>query len=326
MEMLDLVRANLASPMLLAFALGILATLVRSDLRFPEELYATLSIYLLLAIGLKGGVALAKTPPRELLLPGVAALALGCAIPLWCTWILERLGRFSRADAAAIAAHYGSVSAVTFLAVTSFLEGRGEAYEGYAPALVAVLEVPAIVVALLLARGERRARDESLGKALHEVLSGKSIVLLLGGLAIGAIAGEAGTEPVAPLFRDLFRGALTLFLLDMGMVAARRFGDLRRVGPFLAGFGILAPIAHGALGVCVARLVGMSSGGAVVLGVLSASASYIAAPAAVRIALPQANPTYYLTASLAITFPFNLTLGIPLYHGFATFLYARWPL
>ena len=325
MEMLELVRANLASPMLLAFALGIVATLVKSDLRFPEELYATLSIYLLLAIGLKGGVALAKTPPGELFLPATAAIALGCAIPLWCTWILERFGRFGRADAAAIAAHYGSVSAVTFLAVTSFLEQRGESYEGYAPALVAVLEVPAIVVALLLARGERRSQD-SLGKALHEVLTGKSIVLLLGGLVIGAIAGEAGTEPVAPLFRDLFRGALTLFLLDMGMVAARRFGDLRKVGGFLVGFGILAPLVHGALGVLLARLVGMSVGGAAVFAVLAASASYIAAPAAVRIALPQANPTYSLTAALAITFPFNLTLGIPLYHELAGFLYARWPL
>jgi hypothetical protein len=323
--MLELVRANLASPMLLAFLLGVAATLVRSDLRFPEELYATLSIYLLLAIGLKGGVALSQTPPTELLLPAAAVVALGCAMPLWCTWILQRFGRFARADAAAIAAHYGSVSAVTFLAATAFLDGRGERYEGYAPALVALLEVPAIVVALLLARTERRGQDDSLGRALHEVLAGKSIVLLLGGLAIGAIAGETGSRPVAPLFSDLFRGALTLFLLDMGMVAARRLGDLARVGPFLVAFGILAPIAHAVLGAALARAVGMSQGGAVILAVLAASASYIAAPAAVRIALPQANPTYYLTASLAITFPFNLALGIPLYHEFCALLYASWP-
>lgn len=323
--MLELLRANLASPMLLAFVLGIVATWVKSDLRFPEELYATLSIYLLLAIGLKGGVALAKTPPAELLLPAAAAVAFGCAVPLWCIPILERLGRFSRVDAAAIAAHYGSVSAVTFLAVTTFLEQRGESYEGYAPALVALLEVPAIVVALLCARRARRG-GESIGAALHEVLTGKSIVLLLGGLVIGAIAGESGTEPVAPLFRDLFRGALTLFLLDMGMVAARRFGDLAKVGGFLVAFGLLAPLVHAVLGLGLARAVGLSQGGALVFAVLCASASYIAAPAAVRIALPQANPTYYLTAALAITFPFNLTLGIPLYHELAGFLYARFPL
>lgn len=323
--MLELLRANLASPMLLAFLLGVVATLVRSDLRFPEELYATLSIYLLLAIGLKGGVALSNTPLAELLVPAAAVMALGCAMPLWCTWILERFGRFGRADAAAIAAHYGSVSAVTFLAATAFLDGRGESYEGYVPALVALLEVPAIVVALLLARGERRGDDGSLAKALHEVLAGKSIVLLLGGLAIGAIAGEAGTQPVAPLFSGLFRGALTLFLLDMGMVAARRLSDLRRVGTFLMGFGVLAPVVHAALGAVLARSVGMSQGGAVIVSVLAASASYIAAPAAVRIALPQANPTYYLTSALAITFPFNLALGIPLYHEFASVLYAAWP-
>lgn len=325
MGMLELVLANLASPMLLAFLLGIVATLLRSDLRFPEDLYATLSIYLLLAIGLKGGVALSKTPFDELLLPALAAVALGCAIPVWSTLVLERWGRFARADAAAIAAHYGSVSAVTFLAVTAFLEGRAEPYEGYVPALVAVLEVPAIVVALLMARGER-GRGGSMGSALREVLTGKSVVLLLGGLLIGLVAGERGSEPVAPLFRDLFRGALTLFLLDMGMVAARRFADLRSVGLFLLGFGVVAPLVHGALGVLLARATGMTLGGAVVFAVLAASASYIAAPAAVRIALPQANPTYYLTSALAITFPFNLTLGIPVYYELAQRLYARMPL
>lgn len=319
MDTLDLVRLNLLSPVVLAFVLGIVATWVRSDLKFPDELYTALAIYLLLAIGLKGGVALSETPVGDFWRPALATLGLGIAIPLWSYVILRRMGRFEVADAAALAAHYGSVSAVTFIASMSFLEALRIPYEGFMPTLVAILEVPAIVVALVVARASGGGRG-SWGEVLHEVLSGKSIVLLLGGLAIGYVSGAPGLAKVAPFFVDLFHGALTLFLLEMGMVAARRFRDLAKVGPFLLGFGVVMPILHGALGVWLGSLSGLTIGGSTVLGVLAASASYIAAPAAVRIALPQANPGYYLTASLAITFPFNLTVGIPLYYAIAQWL------
>ena len=215
-----------------------------------------------------------------------------------------------------MAAHYGSVSAVTFIAAQSFVEAAGLAGEAFLPALVALLEVPAIVIALLL------VRSGAWQVALREVLSSRSIILLIGGLTIGYIAGPQGFAPVEPFFVGGFKGALTLFLLEMGLVAARRLRDLRQVGSVLLGFGVIMPIAHGALGVFLGSWVGLSVGGSAVLGAMAASASYIAAPAAVRLALPGANPSYYLTASLGITFPFNLTLGIPLYLALARWIGA----
>ena len=324
MSVLDLAAANLLSPLLLCFALGALAVLLRSDLRVPEPVFNALSIYLMLAIGLKGGVELSRLPASAFLLPGLAALGLGMAIPLWCYALLRRVGRFGAADAAAVAAHYGSVSAVTFVAAIAYLDATATPYEGFAPALLAIMEVPGIVVAFALARaggalGGGGPRGGTAGEAVREILSGKSVLLLAGGLLIGAVAGEAGYARVKPLFSDLFQGALCLFLLELGILAAGRLGDFRRVGPFLAVFAVAMPVLHGVLGVAVGHAIGLSVGGATVLGTLAASASYIAAPAAVRLALPQANPGYYLTASLAITFPFNLTLGLPLY-----FAMARW--
>ncbi len=321
MEALELVRFNLLSPIVLAFVLGIVATLIRSDLKFPDELYTALSIFLLLAIGLKGGAALSETPLEAFWRPALATLGLGIVVPVVTYFIVRKLGRFSIADAAAMAAHYGSVSAVTFIACITFLDTARIPYEGFMPTLVAILEVPAIVVALLIARFQIGGRG-TFGEVLHEVLSGKSIVLLLGGLTIGYLAGWPGLQPVRPFFVDLFHGALTLFLLEMGMVAARRFRDLRKVGIFLIAFGVLMPVVHGAVGVWLGLVTGLSVGGATVLAVLAASASYIAAPAAVRIALPEANPGYYLTGALAITFPFNLTVGIPLYYAMAQWAYT----
>jgi hypothetical protein len=313
--MLESLQANLLSPVVLAFGLGLVAVLLRSDLRVPDEIYDALAIYLLLAIGLKGGAELAVTPLRQVAAPALVTLGLGVATPLWSYAILRRFGRFDVANAAAIAAHYGSVSAVTFITALAFLEKLRVPVEGFLPALVAVLEVPAIVVGLLIAR--LKLGGGSWAEVLRELLTGKSIVLLVGGLVIGWLSGPAGMKPVAPFFVDLFRGALTLFLLDMGMLTARRMRDLRGVGAFLLGFGILAPILHGALGVLLGSWAGLSVGGAAVLGTMVSSASYIAAPAAVRIALPQASPSLYLTASLVITFPFNLAVGIPLYYALA---------
>ncbi|HEY8600846.1 MAG TPA: sodium-dependent bicarbonate transport family permease [Thermomicrobiales bacterium] len=316
MSGLELARLNLLSPVVLAFVLGAVAVLVRSDLRIPEQLYGALSIYLLLSIGLRGGVELSNTSLGAFWKPALATLALGIAVPLWSYAILRYPGRFDVANAAALAAHYGSVSAVTFSASLTFLESLHIPYEGYMPTLVAFLEVPAIMVALLIARARMRGGG-ALGEALRELLTGRSILLLVGGLIIGYLSKEEGYKQVAPLFTDLFKGALAIFLLEMGMVAAGRFRDLRAVGPFLIGFGILMPIIHGTVGIALGSAVGLSLGGSFILGVLAASASYIAAPAAVRIALPEANPGYYLTAALAITFPFNLAIGLPLYYAIA---------
>jgi uncharacterized protein len=312
---LELVRLNLLSPVVLAFALGLLATAVKSDLRFPDELYTALSIYLLVAIGLKGGAELAATPLSIIWRPAVATVVLGLLTPVLAYVAARRAGRLDVANAAALAAHYGSVSIVTFLACLAFLQAVGTPPEAFLPALVAIFEVPAIVIAIGIAR--HRAGQARWGAILHEVLTGRSVFLLVGGLTIGYISGQAGLVPVAPLFVDLFQGVLMLFLLDMGMVAARRLRELRNTGYFLVGFGIVVPVVNGALGVLGGTAAGLSVPGATAFGVLAASASYIAAPAAVRLALPEANPSYYLTAALGVTFPFNLTVGIPLYYAMA---------
>lgn len=317
---LALAAQNLLSPMVLAFALGLAAAAAGSDLRLPDPVHSMLSTYLLLAIGMKGGVAIASAGIGVVLVPAIAALALGCLIPLWSFAVLAGPGKLARVDAAAMAAHYGSVSAVTFVAATAWLTGAGRDYEGFMPALVAIMEVPAIVLALLLAKpGGAR---ENLGAALHEILLGKSILLLAGGVAIGWLTGPQGYRAVEPLFGGLFQGFLVLFLLDMGAIAARRLRDLRRAGAAVAAFAIIAPVLHGAVGAFAGRLIGLSPGGAMVLATLAASSSYIAAPAAVRVSLPEANPTLYLTASLGITFPFNLLVGLPLYDWFARHLGA----
>lgn len=321
----EILATNLLSPVVLAFALGVTATLIRSDLEFPEPLYQALSIYLLLAIGLKGGVALSQTPLAEFVGPAAMTVVLGLLTPVIAFVFLLAVLRMDRINAGALAAHYGSVSAVTFLAAITFGEATNQPSEGFMPALVALLEVPAIVVGLVLARlgmaapaeGDDTEGGVGWSAALHEVLTGRSIVLLVGGLVMGWIAGPERMEKVNPFFVAGFQGALTLFLLEMGLVAARRLRDLREAGIMLVVFGTVVPLFHGALGVWGGVLSGLSVGGAAVLGTMVASASYIAAPAAVRIALPEAKPSLYLTASLGITFPFNLVLGIPLYFALA---------
>lgn len=322
--MLSLAAENLLSPMTLAFVLGVVAALVRSDLKLPAEVQAALSLYLLLAIGLKGGVALSEADPSAVVLPVLATLVLGVTQPAWSYAILRRLGRFSRVDAAALAAHYGSVSAVTFIAAIAFLTAAGVPHEGFMPALVALLEVPAILVAMWLGRrGSTPPRDAEGGGGLwHELLAGKVTMALVGGLVIGVLTGKSGMAQVEPFFVDPFKGVLALFLLELGRMAGSRLRDLRSAGVFLVAFGTLMPVAHAAVGIGLGYLAGLSAGGAYLFGVLAASASYIAAPAAVRMALPEANPGYYVTASLAITFPFNLTVGLPLYLMMAEALYT----
>lgn len=321
-DILDIASANLLSPAVLAFALGIAATLIKSDLKIPDSIYSALTIYLLLAVGLKGGVSLSESSLSQVALPLLATLLLGILTPILAYGVLRRLGKFDPTNSAAIAAHYGSVSAVTFFACQAYLQTAGVFYEGFVAVLLAVLEVPGLIVALLLVK-RKLSPGIPLAHSLREIMSGKSIVLLCGGILIGLLTGPEKFDRVTPFFVEPFQGALVIFLLDMGMLAARRLHDLRKAGAFLVSFGILMPILLGAMGVWVGYISGLSLGGAIILGTMSASASYIAAPAAVRIALPEANPTYYLTASLGVTFPFNLTLGMPLYTLMAQALYAR---
>ena len=326
LDFLQAIQANLLSPAVLFFALGLIAALTKSDLKFPEPLYAGLTIYLLVAIGFKGGVAIAEAGLAKVWLPACGAMLLGALIPLWTYPVLRFGGKFSAVDSAAIAAHYGSVSAVTFIAATNYLKAINQPFENYATAFLAVMESPAILVGVVLGKlATKKSGDDSftsLKTALHEALFGRSIFLLVGALVIGALCGEAGMKKVEPFFVTPFQGVLALFLLEMGIVAGRRLGDLKKVGPFLLAFGIVVPLINGTLGVWLGKLTGLELGGATLLGVLSASASYIAAPAAIRMSLPDANPTLYLTASLAITFPFNITLGIPIYLEIARRFYS----
>ncbi len=307
----DLLLSNLLSPMVLAFGLGAVATVLKSDLRLPPGLYTALSTYLLFAIGLKGGVALSEASVAELWLPAIATVLLGLLTALLSFVVGLKLGRLDRIDAAAMAAHYGSVSAVTFIAAQSFAQAQKIQTEGYLPALVALLEIPAILLALVLAGN--RTRDSKFGELVHELLTGKTVILLLGGIVIGALSAREGFEQVKPMFGDLFKGALTIFLLEMGLLAAQQIKALGRQWVFLTLFGIGVPLLNGTLGVLAGSLVGMSAGGSGILGAMAASASYIAAPAAVRVALPTANVSVPLATALAITFPFNLLIGIPLF-------------
>jgi hypothetical protein len=325
MDILTAIQANLLSPAVLFFVLGVIAALTRSDLKFPESLYVGMTIYLLVAIGFKGGVAISEAGLARVWLPALGAIGLGALIPFWTYPVLRFGGKLSGVDAAAIAAHYGSVSAVTFIAATNYLKSINQPYETYATAFLAVMESPAILIGVVLGKAAlgKSGKDEgaSLRTAMHEAIFGRSIFLLVGALVVGALCGEPGMRKVEAFFVAPFQGVLALFLLEMGIVAGKRVGDLRKVGLFLLAFGIIVPLVNGALGVLLGKLTGLELGGATLMGVLAASASYIAAPAAIRISLPDANPSLYLTASLAITFPFNITLGIPLYFEMATLLY-----
>jgi uncharacterized protein len=306
-------------PIVLFFILGLVAGLARSDLRLPGAIYEFLSVILLLAIGLKGGVELAQQSLMALLPQMIAVVLMGLALPLVAYPLLRGVGRFARADAASIAAHYGSVSVGTYAVAVAWLASREIAFEEYLPLLLVLLEMPAIVVGIMLARGV--SADTDWKSLAHEVFLGKSIVLLVGGLLIGWVAGPVALEPVSGLFFGLFHGVLALFLLEMGLVAAGQVASLRRHGLFLVAFGVVFPLFGALVGAVLGWQLGLSLGGTMLLGTLAASASYIAVPAAMRMALPEANPALSLTASLGITFPFNILVGIPLYHQLAALLH-----
>jgi uncharacterized protein len=311
--------AALLDPIVLFFLLGLGAGLMRSDLRLPAAIYEFLSIVLLLAIGLKGGVELAKQPIGGIAFDIVAVVAMGFVLPLLAFPILYFVGRLKRADAASIAGHYGSVSVGTYAVAIAYLGTQQVRFEEHMPLFVVLLEVPAIIVAILLARGI--APDTKWRELAHEVFLGKSIVLLVGGLLIGWIAGPSGITPIANLFFDLFRGVLALFLLEMGLIVASQAASLRTYGMFLTGFGVVMPLFSAVVGGLLGWLLGLSIGGTMLLATLAASASYIAVPAAMRLAVPEANPTLSLAASLGITFPFNILVGIPLYHRLAEWMH-----
>lgn len=307
-------------PVVLFFLLGLISGLARSELRLPAAIYDFLSILLLLAIGLKGGVELAKQPFFSLLPQMAAVTVMGVLLPLLAYPILLRMGKLKRADAASIAAHYGSVSVGTYAVAAAYLTYQNVAYEEYMPVFVVLLEMPAIVVGILLARGI--SRETQWKDMAHEVMLGKGMVLLAGGLVIGWIAGPVDIVPVGELFFGLFKGVLALFLLEMGLITASQMGSLRRHGLFLASFGIVIPLIFSLIGSALGWTLGLSLGGTALLATLAASASYIAVPAAMRMAVPEANPTLSLSTALGVTFPFNILVGIPLYLAIVQRIYA----
>lgn len=307
-------------PVILFFLLGAAAGLLRSELRLPAAVYELVTIVLLLSIGLKGGIELARQPFGILVPQMIAVVIMGFALALLAFPVLRFIGRLKRADAASIAAHYGSVSVGTYAVAVAYLGSREVAFEEHMPLLLVLLEVPAILVGIVLARGFSRGTRWS--SVVHEVFGGKGIVLLMGGLLIGWIAGPEGLSSIEPLFFDLFKGILALFLLEMGLITAAQIGGLRRHGLFLVAFGIAMPLFSGLIGAGLGTVLGLSLGGTAMLATLAASASYIAVPAAMRMSVPDANPTLSLAASLGVTFPFNVLLGIPIYYSFATWIHG----
>ncbi len=310
--------ATLLSPMVLFFGLGALAGFARSDLTIPEAAGKAMAIYLMVAIGLKGGHAVAAEGfTTDLAVAAVLGLALSLALPLPAFWLVRAFGRQSATDAAAISAHYGSVSVVTFVAGIEMLKLAGLPASGFMIAVLALMETPAIVVGLLLARRATQAGGVAAGRIVHETFFNGSVVLLVGSFLIGLAVGGDGYAQIAPVFETGFRGVLCLFLLDMGLIAARRLRETRALTLPLALLAIGIPVMNGLAGTFLGAAAGLGTANAAALGILAASASYIAVPAAMRMALPQANAGTSLAMSLGVTFPFNVTLGIPLYIWFA---------
>jgi uncharacterized protein len=329
--------SNLLIPAVLFFALGFLTRAVKSDLRLPPDLAKMLSIYLLVAIGLHGGQELGNAHLGTAVQAITWALILGFTLPLVGYALLLASRRVDSMNAAAIAAHYGSVSAGTFLTAVAYLDSAAIHYESYPVIMLAVMESPAIIVGLLLAAWSRRQMNRAPGTdhasqssenghwraLLHEAFTNGSVVLLLGSMFIGAVAAPSAMEKLDPFVHEIFMGVLCIFLFEMGMEAARRIREFRKVGTVLLSFGLAMPLIGGVIGVAVGLFaLDLSLGGTILVGVLGASASYIAVPPAMRLAVPEANPSYYLTLSLGITFPFNVIVGIPLYHQLAIIMGA----
>jgi uncharacterized protein len=311
----NLILSNILNPPVLFFFLGVTSILVKSDLEVPNPIPKLFSLYLLFAIGFKGGVELNKSGiDQAVILTMVAAILMACIVPVYTFFILRL--KLDPYNSAAIAATYGSISAVTFITASSFLDGLGIDFDGYMVAALALMESPAIIVGLILVNlfaSRQENRDFSWSEVLREAFLNGSVFLLVGSLLIGVLTGQHGWDVLKPFSQDMFYGVLTFFLLDMGLVAAKRIKDLQKTGFFLIGFAILVPILNAVIGLLIAKLIGMPEGDALLFSVLCASASYIAVPAAMRLTVPEANPSLYISAALAVTFPFNIILGIPLY-------------
>jgi hypothetical protein len=322
MPSIDLLLTNFLQPIVLAFLLGTLAGAVKSELELPEAVVKLLSIYLLFSLGITGGRELAKADVGTLWpLIGITIL-MTFAIPTLAYIITRRLGRMDISNSAAIAAHYGSVSTATFFASMSFATAMGTPAEGYMAAMVALMEF-GVIYSLIIARvamGRTKSGGVQAWELFLSVIRGRGILLLVGGMFIGYIATDKQWQQISPFYEGLFRGMLMLFLLEMGITAARQIKAFRRVGVFMAGFGVLMPLIHGLVGISLGHLAGMTVGGAFVFGAICASASFIDAPAACRASLPEANPGIYLTSSLGVTLHFNLLLGLPLYYQYAKWL------
>lgn len=324
--MFDTAIQTFTSPVVLFFVLGLLAAFARSDLAIPEAIAKAMSLYLMAAIGIKGGVAVSKSGIDGTVLSALGAgVAAGFLLPFFAYAVLKTFGKLDRINSGAVAAHYGSISVVTFVTAVEILTGQSREPGGYMVAVMASMEAPAILSGLLLARGLGKAEGNSdgsqtTGEMLHEVFTNSSIVLLLGAFVIGMIGGADGFEPVSPFFEAGFKGVLCIFLLDMGLIAARRMMDSRAITWRLTVIALFLPLVNGLVGTSLGVAIGLDAGSAAALGVLCASASYIAVPAAMRLALPEADPGIYLTMSLSITFPFNVLVNIGIISAFAAFL------
>lgn len=346
-RILESLERNLLTPIPLCFVLGIVCTRIHGGIKIPKELYYSIAIFLLMSIGFMGGHELAHEYEAHgvstIWKPALATLFLGCLTPITSYLVLHYVGRLSIADSAGIAAHYGSTSAVTYAVANSFVEQTQHPANSFLPTLVTILECPGIAIALIAgatlsareraakaAASGRPAKESKLGEALYEVITGQSIMLMAGLLMIGFIStmfmDSKSFQPFYDFFQSkgmLFRGVLCIFLLEMGLVAGEKLGDLLKVGPFLIAFGILMPLAHGFVAAYLGHAAGLNLGGCTVFAAIVSSASYIAAPPAVRLTLPEANPTLSITAALAITFPFNIAFGIPIYYEMAKWVGAQ---
>ncbi len=316
---IELVIANLTNPTLLFFVLGIVATLVKSDLEIPAQSVKFISLYLLFSIGFKGGQELSHSSfSLEILFSLLFGIAIASLIPLYSFFVLKR--KMSVSDAAAVAATYGSVSAVTFVAATTFLEGQSLTFGGHMVAVMALMESPAIIVGvILMMKYETEAKSGgSLKSIIQHSFTNGSVLMILGSLLIGFFADTKQAEGIKPFTTDIFKGFLAIFLLEMGMVTARRFGAFRKYGWYVAAFGIVAPLFNGVIVAIVSGAITQNPGNRFMFAILAASASYIAVPAAMRLAAPKADPGLYIPMALGVTFPLNITIGMPIYYAVVT--------
>jgi len=344
MDILQLIQSNLLTPVILFFLFGIIAARIKSDLKIPEAISEFLPIYLLAAIGLHGGIEMRNTGFENMLIPMLVAIGLSLLFTLNHYQILRRLGKFNIFDSYALASTYGAVGAVTFSVGLSFLKNQGVTSEGYLAAILAVLEPVAFIMAIFLTNmavsKQIRTKKQSftkdnaadidvgvsetktkLSQVLHESITGKAIVILLGSIVIGYIIGESGFASIKIVFDEMFTGAIVIFMIEMGIIAGQRLEDIKKVGIFLTAFAVIMPTFNGIIGVLVAAAMGLSLGGAVMFGLLLASASFIAAPAVLRHAIPQANPSLYITSALGITFPYNIIVLLPIMFIVSTFVH-----